>query len=169
MFLSFVKVIKQSRSTIPSTFLYDRPGFQFRVFPLSMDLAVLSAESTISVTSQSGQIPVDHKHSHNQDQEAFCQEVVREQLTPTLFSRVVMCIVIVGLVAGEVVRERLTPTLFSRVVMCIVIAGLVAGQISSLSPDYQKARTAAGKIFKLLDRTPAIDSASENGLQPNCL
>ncbi|EDO49737.1 predicted protein [Nematostella vectensis] len=65
------------------------------------------------------------------------------------------------IVQGEMDMPRVM-----KVVMCIVIAGLVAGQISSLSPDYQKARTAAGKIFKLLDRTPAIDSASENGLQP---
>ena len=40
------------------------------------------------------------------------------------------------------------------------------GQISALSPDYEKAKIAAARLFKIFDRKSLIDSSSEDGLTP---
>ena len=40
---------------------------------------------------------------------------------------------------------------------------MTAGQVASFAPDYMKAKMAAGRILDLFDRTPAIDSYSDNG------
>jgi hypothetical protein len=56
--------------------------------------------------------------------------------------------------------------MYFRVVMCIVIAGMMFGQVSGFSPDYVKAKIAAARLFKLLDRVPLIDSSSDLGLTP---
>ena len=40
------------------------------------------------------------------------------------------------------------------------------GQVSALSPDYEKAKIAAARLFKIFDRKSAIDSSSEDGLTP---
>ena len=53
-----------------------------------------------------------------------------------------------------------------RVFSAIVFGGMALGQASSFAPDASKASQAAGHIFALLDRTPAIDSESEAGEQP---
>ncbi|ELU18040.1 hypothetical protein CAPTEDRAFT_197681 [Capitella teleta] len=53
-----------------------------------------------------------------------------------------------------------------RVFAAITFGGLAAGRASSLSPDFTKAKLAAAKIFALLDRTPLIDSSSEDGIAP---
>ena len=57
-------------------------------------------------------------------------------------------------------------SLFFRVVISIVIGGAVLGQLSALSPDYEKAKIAAARLFKIFDRKAAIDSSSEDGLTP---
>jgi len=40
------------------------------------------------------------------------------------------------------------------------------GQVSALAPDYDKAKVAAARLFKIFDRKSLIDSSSENGLRP---
>lgn len=54
----------------------------------------------------------------------------------------------------------------ARVVLSILMGGFVLGQISALSPDYDKAKVAAARLFKLFDRKTLIDSSSEDGLTP---
>ena len=56
--------------------------------------------------------------------------------------------------------------LFVRVVLAIMMGGFVLGQVSALSPDYEKAKVAAARLFKIFDRKSAIDSSSEDGLRP---
>jgi len=46
------------------------------------------------------------------------------------------------------------------------MGGFVLGQVSALSPDYEKAKLAAARLFKIFDRKSAIDSSSEDGLRP---
>ena len=40
------------------------------------------------------------------------------------------------------------------------------GHLSAISPDYEKAKIAAARLFKIFDRKSAIDSSSEDGLTP---
>lgn len=47
-----------------------------------------------------------------------------------------------------------------------MMGGFVLGQVSALSPDYEKARVAAARLFRLFDRRTLIDSSSEDGLTP---
>jgi len=56
--------------------------------------------------------------------------------------------------------------LFFRVVLSILVGGSVLGQLSAISPDYEKAKIAAARLFKIFDRKSAIDSFSEDGLTP---
>jgi len=56
--------------------------------------------------------------------------------------------------------------LLYRVFSAIVFGGMALGQASSFAPDASKAKIAAGHIFALLDRVPAIDSESEDGHCP---
>lgn len=53
-----------------------------------------------------------------------------------------------------------------KVVMALTFGAMIAGQIASFAPDYIKAKTSAARIFKLLDREPAIDAYSDSGLKP---
>lgn len=46
------------------------------------------------------------------------------------------------------------------------MGAMMAGQISALTPDYVKAKVAAGRLFKLFDRIPLINSDSDEGLHP---
>ena len=57
-------------------------------------------------------------------------------------------------------------SLFFRVVLSIVVGGAVLGQLSAISPDYEKAKIAAARLFKIFDRKSPIDSSSEEGLTP---
>ena len=46
------------------------------------------------------------------------------------------------------------------------MGGFTLGQVSALAPDYDKAKVAAARLFKIFDRKSLIDSSSENGLRP---
>lgn len=50
--------------------------------------------------------------------------------------------------------------------MSIIMGSLMIGQLSALSPDFGKGRIGAAHLFKLFNRVPAIDSASESGVKP---
>ena len=50
--------------------------------------------------------------------------------------------------------------------MSILIGGAMLGHLSALSPDYEKAKIAAARLFKIFDRKSAIDSSSDEGLTP---
>lgn len=49
------------------------------------------------------------------------------------------------------------------------MGAMMAGQVSALTPDYVKAKIAAGKLFKLFDEVAVIQSDSEEGLKPVCV
>ena len=51
-------------------------------------------------------------------------------------------------------------------VLAIIIGGATLGQVSAFTPDYEKARIAAARLFKIFDRKSLIDSSSEDGLTP---
>lgn len=40
------------------------------------------------------------------------------------------------------------------------------GRITSFFPDYGKGKMAADKLFSIIDRVPAIDTESQEGLKP---
>ncbi|XP_048579396.1 ATP-dependent translocase ABCB1 isoform X3 [Nematostella vectensis] len=69
--------------------------------------------------------------------------------------------------AHLMVEKEMTMEEVMKVVMCIMIAGMVAGELFAFSPDYLKAKVAGARIFKLVDRIPVIDSASDEGLTPS--
>uniref|UniRef100_A0A7N8WK35 ATP-binding cassette, sub-family B (MDR/TAP), member 11a n=1 Tax=Mastacembelus armatus TaxID=205130 RepID=A0A7N8WK35_9TELE len=50
-----------------------------------------------------------------------------------------------------------------RVISAIVTSGIALGRITSLTPDYAKAKIAAAEIFKLLDRVPKISIDHKDG------
>ena len=50
--------------------------------------------------------------------------------------------------------------------MAVIFGAFAVGQTSSFAPDYAQARISAGRLFKLLDREPAIDSYSTEGETP---
>ncbi|KGL84068.1 Multidrug resistance protein 1, partial [Tinamus guttatus] len=48
----------------------------------------------------------------------------------------------------------------------IVFGAMALGQSTSFTPDYAKARMSAARLFVLFERTPSIDSYSEQGEKP---
>ena len=50
--------------------------------------------------------------------------------------------------------------------MAIIMGSLMIGQLAALSPDFGKGRIGAAHLFKLFNRIPVIDSASEKGVKP---
>ena len=53
-----------------------------------------------------------------------------------------------------------------RVFSAIVFGAMSVGQASAFVPDYGKAKSAAGRIFFLLDIVPEIDTFSDEGEKP---
>lgn len=53
------------------------------------------------------------------------------------------------------------------VFMCIIMSATSVGQSASFIPSANKAKAAANAIFKIVDYTPFIDSASDTGLKFN--
>ena len=43
---------------------------------------------------------------------------------------------------------------------------MYTGRLSSMFPDFTELRVAAGRIFAVIDRTPVIDSLSDEGKTP---
>ncbi|XP_012934162.1 multidrug resistance protein 1 isoform X2 [Heterocephalus glaber] len=56
-----------------------------------------------------------------------------------------------------------------RVFSAIVFGAMAVGQVSSLAPDYAKAKVSAAHIIRIIEKVPAIDSYSTEGLKPNML
>ena len=52
------------------------------------------------------------------------------------------------------------------VFFALVLGALGTGQLGAFAPNYTEAKLSAGRIFQLLDRVPAIDSYSQEGLKP---
>ncbi|XP_045177444.2 ATP-dependent translocase ABCB1-like isoform X2 [Mercenaria mercenaria] len=65
--------------------------------------------------------------------------------------------------AYMVTTGDMTPDNVFKVFFAISMTGMVIGQSSSFLPDYSKAATAAGLIFKVLDTIPLIDVFSKRG------
>ncbi|KAK2176084.1 hypothetical protein NP493_686g01047 [Ridgeia piscesae] len=53
-----------------------------------------------------------------------------------------------------------------KVFGAIVFGAMGMGQASSFVPDYAKAKSAAARIFHIIDRVPEIDAFSTDGLKP---
>ncbi|EHB16584.1 Multidrug resistance protein 1 [Heterocephalus glaber] len=51
----------------------------------------------------------------------------------------------------------------------IVFGAMAVGQVSSFAPDYAKAKVSAAHIIRIIEKVPAIDSYSTEGLKPNML
>ncbi|XP_004851267.1 multidrug resistance protein 1-like [Heterocephalus glaber] len=51
----------------------------------------------------------------------------------------------------------------------IVFGAVAVGQVSSFAPDYAKAKVSASHIIMIIQKVPAIDSYSSEGLKPNTL
>ncbi len=47
----------------------------------------------------------------------------------------------------------------------LILGTMMVGQATAFAPNYNKAIIAAGRIFKLLDRVPKIDSTGAAGLK----
>ncbi|CAB4016568.1 multidrug resistance 1-like [Paramuricea clavata] len=70
--------------------------------------------------------------------------------------------------AGHLVQKgEMSFTDVMKTILAVQMGAMMAGQLSALTPDYVKAKEAAGRLFKLFDRTPVIQSDSTEGLQPN--
>ena len=53
-----------------------------------------------------------------------------------------------------------------RVFSAIVFGAQGLGQVTGFALDYAKAKAAGGRLFALFNRTPEIDSSSEEGAKP---
>ncbi|CAL8268700.1 unnamed protein product [Lota lota] len=62
-----------------------------------------------------------------------------------------------------VTAEGLHYIVVFRVISAVVISGTALGKASSFTPDYAKAKIAAGQFFKLLDRVPTISTSHSHG------
>ncbi|CAL8368689.1 unnamed protein product [Arctogadus glacialis] len=62
-----------------------------------------------------------------------------------------------------VTAEGLHYIMVFRVISAVVISGTALGKASSFTPDYAKAKIAAGQFFKLLDRVPTISTRPSHG------
>nr|XP_004662350.2 multidrug resistance protein 2-like isoform X2 [Jaculus jaculus]XP_045016354.1 multidrug resistance protein 2-like isoform X2 [Jaculus jaculus]XP_045016355.1 multidrug resistance protein 2-like isoform X2 [Jaculus jaculus] len=51
----------------------------------------------------------------------------------------------------------------------IIFGALAAGNATSFAPDYTKAKVSASHIIMILEKVPAVDSYSTQGLKPNTL
>ncbi|XP_005388031.1 PREDICTED: multidrug resistance protein 1 [Chinchilla lanigera] len=51
----------------------------------------------------------------------------------------------------------------------VVFGAMAVGQVSSFAPDYAKAKVSASHIIMIIEKVPAIDSYSTEGLKPSML
>ena len=56
--------------------------------------------------------------------------------------------------------------LLNRSIITVLITAIMVGQVVSLTPDYQKAKEAADRVFHLIGNVPRIDCYSDAGEQP---
>ncbi|EHA97860.1 Multidrug resistance protein 1 [Heterocephalus glaber] len=69
------------------------------------------------------------------------------------------------LVTREIMNYENVMLVFSA----IVFGAMAVGQVSSFAPDYAKAKVSAAHIIRIIEKVPAIDSYSTEGLKPNML
>ncbi|KAK3580599.1 hypothetical protein CHS0354_002697 [Potamilus streckersoni] len=63
-------------------------------------------------------------------------------------------------------NENLTFNYVFRVFAAIIFGGMSIGRNAAISQDFNKAKLATARLFALIDRVPAIDSASPDGRKP---
>ncbi|KAM6152196.1 ATP-dependent translocase ABCB1-like [Erethizon dorsatum] len=68
-----------------------------------------------------------------------------------------------------VAREIMTYENVMLVFSAIVFGAMAVGQVSSFAPDYAKAKVSASHVIMIIEKVPAIDSYSTEGLKPNML
>ncbi|XP_013371477.1 PREDICTED: multidrug resistance protein 1-like [Chinchilla lanigera] len=68
-----------------------------------------------------------------------------------------------------VAREIMTYENVMLVFSAVVFGAMAVGQFSSFAPDYAKAKVSASHIIMIIEKVPAIDSYSTEGLKPNML
>nr|XP_045615136.1 ATP-dependent translocase ABCB1-like [Procambarus clarkii] len=54
-----------------------------------------------------------------------------------------------------------------KVAEAMILGTMVVGQVLAFAPNYSKARVAASRIFRMLERKPAIPTSRDAGLTPN--
>ncbi|XP_069318702.1 ATP-dependent translocase ABCB1 [Eulemur rufifrons] len=68
-----------------------------------------------------------------------------------------------------VARQFMTFENVLLVFSAIVFGAMAVGQVSSLAPDYAKAKVSASHIIRIIEKVPLIDSYSTEGLKPDRL
>uniref|UniRef100_A0A8C8ZZ72 ATP binding cassette subfamily B member 1 n=1 Tax=Prolemur simus TaxID=1328070 RepID=A0A8C8ZZ72_PROSS len=68
-----------------------------------------------------------------------------------------------------VARQLMTFENVLLVFSAIVFGAMAVGQVSSLAPDYAKAKVSASHIIRIIEKVPLIDSYSTEGLKPDRL
>jgi len=53
-----------------------------------------------------------------------------------------------------------------KAIAAVIFGGASIGQLSSLMPDFGKAKAAAASLYAIVDRVPPIDSTSQEGTRP---
>ena len=48
-------------------------------------------------------------------------------------------------------------------VLAAVFGTMIAGNLASMAPDYVAAKVSAARVFRLLDKVPAIDTYNDEG------
>jgi hypothetical protein len=56
--------------------------------------------------------------------------------------------------------------LLNRSIITVLITAIMIGQVASMTPDYQKAKQAADRVFHLIGNVPHIDCFSDAGKRP---
>ncbi|MBN3326375.1 ABCB5 protein, partial [Atractosteus spatula] len=64
---------------------------------------------------------------------------------------------------GFLVSNGLHYIVVFRVIITVMISGTALSDVSSFTPDYAKAKTAAAQLFKLFDRVPRIKTSHDVG------
>lgn len=63
-------------------------------------------------------------------------------------------------------RGLITAINVYRVFFAVSLSAISVGQITSMLPDYAKAKLSAGLVFELIEAVPGIDSFSRKGVKP---
>ena len=71
-------------------------------------------------------------------------------------------------VGGHLVTEKeVTLRDMMKAIFTVVLSAIIVGQVASVTPSYMKAKIAATRILKLLERIPLLDSYSNDGKKPS--
>lgn len=61
---------------------------------------------------------------------------------------------------------NVSSTLLPRVVSAVLYGAMAVGEANTFAPNYAKAKMAASYLMMLINKKPAIDNLSEEGISP---